>query len=253
MAFGIEKENVKNQTESNANEPIISNQLASYWQELQETLLPLVHQVTQMELTHRLQCLAQLLEVVRIEEHVPRHDTRGRGRPSIDRRPLARAFLAKAFLNLCDTRTLIEQLKQSPCFRRLCGMTNVPSEATFSRAFSVFARLNLGDVVHKAMLEKFVGECLVLHTSHDSTAIEAREKAAVKVKPVMEKKSGDVLEKAKSTLRRNLPESNDRWRWNPMPPLRNCLTIVIGESSAMPMGILIVGGATKPIYLGQME
>lgn len=123
MAFGIEKENAKNQTESNANDATISNQLAPYWQELQETLAPLVEQSIQMALTDRLQCLAQLLEVVRIEEHIPQHNTEGRGPPTIDRRPLARAFLAKAALNLSDTRALMEQLKQSPCFRRLCGMT----------------------------------------------------------------------------------------------------------------------------------
>lgn len=186
---------MKNQNESNANEPIISNQLAPYWQELRETLLPLVQQTTGMELTDRLQRLASVLEVIRIEEHVSRHEEGGRGRPLIDRRPLARAFLAKAVLNLSDTRALIEQLKQSLCFLRLCGMPHVPSEATFSRAFSVFARLNLGDIVHKAIVEKFVGKSLVMHTSHDSTAIESREKARAKVKPATQKKAGSSLQR----------------------------------------------------------
>lgn len=244
---------MKNQNESNANEPIISNQLAPYWQELHEKLLPLVQQAVQTELTDRLQRLAQILEIVRVEEHIEQTDTGGRGRPSIDRRPLARAFLAKAALNLSDTRALMEQLKQSPCFRRLCGMTSVPSEATFSRAFSAFARLNLGDIAHKAIVEKFVGKCLVLHTSHDSTAIEAREKARVKVKPVMEKKSEVVLEKAKCVPIKNRLESNARSKWNPMPPLRNCRTIATGESSAIRTGIVIVGGVTKLIYPGRME
>lgn len=251
MAFDSEKENVKNQNESNANEAIIPNQLAPYWQELRETLLPLVQQATRMELTDRLQRLAQLLEVVRIEEHVARHSTGGRGRPSIDRRPLARAFLAKAALNLSDTRALIEQLKQSPCLRRLCGMTNVPSEATFSRAFSTFARLNLGDTTHKAVVEKFVGKCLVMHTSHDSTAIETREKAQVKVKPTVEKKSGVALGKAKCARIRNLPESSGKSRWRRTPPSRNFRAVVIGESNAVPTGIHIVGGDTKPIYPGR--
>lgn len=142
----------------------------------------------------------------------------------MDRRPLARAFLAKAALNLSDTRSLIEQLKQSPCFRRLCGMTCVPSEATFSRAFSHFACLNLAEIAHRVMVDKFVGERVVMHTSHDSTAIEAREKAQKKAKPESVKKSAVVRSKGKNAPLRNQLVWSDRLRngsaiyasrWNP--------------------------------------
>ncbi len=245
---------MKNQNESNANEPIISNlisdQLAPYWQELHEKLLPLALQATQIELTDRLQRLAQILEIVRIEEHIPPMEAGGRGRPLMDRRPLARAFLAKAALNLSDTRTLIEQLKQSPCFRRLCGMNCVPSEATFSRAFSAFACLNLAEIAHQAMVDKFVGERVVMHASHDSTAIEAREKAQKKVKQESVKKSEVVRKQGKNDLLRNQLVWNDRCLWNQKRRSWNYLPFVTGELSVIQTVTHIVGAVTKPIYRG---
>ena len=87
-------------------------------------------------------------------------------------------------MNLNSTRQLVQFLQQSPSFQRLCGMEKVPSEPIFSRAFTEFARKNLGDVVHVAMVEKFVGNQIVMHCSHDTTAVEAREKAVKKDKPI---------------------------------------------------------------------
>ena len=111
----------------------------------------------------------------------------------------------RAVLNLPETKTLIEQLRQSPWLRKVCGMDSVPSKATVSRAFSFFAGQGLGDAVHQALLSKFVsGEegsrPLVLHVSHDakwlrhlrdSTAVEGRERAGKRAKkPTTEKKTG---------------------------------------------------------------
>ena len=63
----------------------------------------------------------------------------GPGRPQEDRRALARGFIAKAVWDLPTTRHLIDRLKVDPPLRRLCGWsrcTEIPSEATFSRAFA---------------------------------------------------------------------------------------------------------------------
>lgn len=110
----------------------------------------------------------------------------------------------RAVLNLPETKTLIEQLRQNAWLRKVCGMDSVPSKATFSRAFSFFAEQGLGDSVHQALISKFAsGEedsrPIVLHVSHDakwlrhlrdSTAIEARERAKKKqVKETPEKKT----------------------------------------------------------------
>ena len=63
--------------------------------------------------------------------------------------------------------------------RRLCGWEHpgqVPSEATFSRAFAEFARSELPGRLHEALIKRSHKERLVGHISRDATAIEAREK-----------------------------------------------------------------------------
>jgi len=88
------------------------------------------------------------------------------------------------------TRALIEALKTSRSVRRICGferVSDIPSEATFSRAFAEFVRSGLGERVHNAMVERCVKSELVGHISRDSTAIEGREKPAKK--PKKEKKT----------------------------------------------------------------
>ena len=108
----------------------------------------------------------------------------GRGRPPADRVPLARAFIAKAVLNLATTSHLIERLTYDKTLRRLCGwhrVRAVPSEATFSRAFAEFAAAELPSRMHEALILATHKDRLVGHVSRDATAIEAREKP-VKVK-----------------------------------------------------------------------
>lgn len=194
-----------NQINQNASQEIISGHgeydlLAPYWKQVKEKLFPLLQEETGLELTDKLQILAQVLEIVRIEQLVPEPKRGKRGGQEIDRRPLARAFLAKAFFNLSQTRALKEQLDQSSALRKLCGMQTAPSEPTFSRAFSQFAQMGLGRLAHAALVKKFVSPELVMHISHDSTALEAREKAIKKVKPPKVKKSVVAPRKEKSGL-----------------------------------------------------
>jgi transposase len=199
---------VTNQTTQNASQEIVPSDadeseydlLAPYWKQVKEKLFPLLQEETGLELTHTLKTLVQVLEIIRIEELVSKPKRGKRGGQEIDRRPLARAFVAKAFFNLSQTRALKEQLDRCPALRKLCGMEKAPSEATFSRAFSQFAQMGLGQLAHAAMIEKFVTPQLVMHISHDSTAIEAREKATRKVKPPRVKKNGAVPKKEKSAL-----------------------------------------------------
>lgn len=109
----------------------------------------------------------------------------GRGRKPENRLALARAFVAKAVLGLATTRMLIDRLEVDPRLRRLCGWTRcseIPAEATFSRAFGEFAAARLPERVHKALIEQTLGTCLVGHVTRDATAIQAREKP-VKVEP----------------------------------------------------------------------
>ena len=184
--------------------------LAPYWKQVTEKLCPSLEQDTGLELTDKLKALTQVLEIVRIEESVPEPKRGKRGGQEIDRRPIARAFLAKAFLNLSSTRALKEMLHQSPTLRKLCAMDKVPSEPTLSRAFARFAQQNLGDLVHQAMIAKFVSSQIVMHASHDATALEVRQKAVKKVKVPKVKKSVVVLREERFALRRSRLAYSDR-------------------------------------------
>ena len=65
------------------------------------------------------------------------------------------AFFLKAVYDLPTTKGLIENLNTNPSLRRLCDREyrgDVPSEATFSGAFGIFAREKVFDAVHAAGL-----------------------------------------------------------------------------------------------------
>src|SRR4051794_5573081 len=101
------------------------------------------------------------------------------GRPPAERAALARAFVAKAVFNFPTTRLLITLLASDKTLRQLCGWqraSDVPSEATFSRAFAEFANSALPSRLHAALIQHTHTDRLVGHVSRDSTAIEAREK-----------------------------------------------------------------------------
>ena len=151
--------------------------LSSCWSSIQRDLFPwLEERVGPLSAFH--QDLVKVLEMARIEALVP--DCRGSvGRPPAERAALARAFVAKAVFNITATTALIERVTTDKILRRLCGWeqaNEIPSEATFSRAFAEFAASALPSRVHEALIAQTQKNRLVGHISRDSTAIEAREK-----------------------------------------------------------------------------
>ena len=104
-----------------------------------------------------------------------------------DERPRENAscFFLKAVYDLPTTKGLIENLNTNPSLRRLCGWEyrgKVPSEATFSRAFGIFAQEKVCDAIHAAVVQENYTEKLVGHASIDSTAIIGRENLAAKTR-----------------------------------------------------------------------
>ena len=169
--------------------------LAAIWDTICTKLLPRLEECLEEPLTQKLTQLVGILEIVRIEEQVSLAAPKKMGRKRADRRPLARAFVAKAVYNLPTTQLLIESLHLQPSLRRICGFaqrSDIPSAATFSRAFAEFAQQKLGDSVHAALVQTYVGTQVVMHISRDATEIEAREKPAKKPKkePAPQKKRG---------------------------------------------------------------
>jgi hypothetical protein len=151
--------------------------LTSTWDHIQGFLFPLLREEVGL-LTPLHERFVAVLSMARIEAFVQAWPGLP-GRPPSDRHALARAFVAKAVLNLTTTAALIERLAADGVLRRLCGWEGrraVPSESTFSRAFAEFAASGLPARIHEALIQKTHKDRLVGHISRDATAIEARER-----------------------------------------------------------------------------
>lgn len=133
-----------------------------------------------------------------------------RGRPSKDRQALAAAFLAKAILGLETTRHLLERLRTDAQLRCLCGWHaahQLPHEATFSRAFAEFAKSELPQRLHEALVVDTQKDRLIGHIARDSTAIETRERfdELPKHKPIGKRRRGAPRKGERSLSGRRLP------------------------------------------------
>ena len=154
--------------------------LSQYWLTIQDNLFPWLTAELGL-LTKKQQQLITVLEMVRLEEHIP--SVRGfPGRPKKDRVAIARAFVAKMVYNLTTTRALLDRLDSDQSLRRICGWekkADIPHESAFSRAFGEYAESELPIHVHKALIGQTHKDRLVGHISRDSTKIEAREKPEI--------------------------------------------------------------------------
>jgi len=151
------------------------------WNHIQGSLFPWLREEVD-PLTEALGRLVTTLDVIGLEAFVP-EPPRGPGRPPEDRRALARAFVAKAMLGVPTTNALIERLAVDKSLRRILGWerrSQVPSEATFSRAFAEFAQGDLPGKMHAALIERTLEGRIVGVIARDATEIEAREKPAKK-------------------------------------------------------------------------
>lgn len=121
-----------------------------------------------------------ICELMQLEAFMEPFAWCGNGRKPLPRLHMARAFLAKALWNLPTTRAIIDRLVADPSLRRLCGWENgpseIPDEATFSRAFAHFSKIGFGVAVHKHLVVDHLGEETIWYCSTDATAIDAREK-----------------------------------------------------------------------------
>ncbi len=160
--------------------------LSDYLARFQETLFPMIEISVQEPLTARQKQFVYTLDIVQVERFIASPFLQRMGRKRMDRRAIARAFIAKAIYDLPTTELLIEMLQSQPVLRKLCGFErrrDIPSAATFSRAFEHFALMKLGDTVHEALVRTYVADRVVMHVSRDSTEVSAREKPARKAKP----------------------------------------------------------------------
>ncbi len=158
--------------------------LSHYLRHIQMDLFPAL-EVILGRLSPAEKRLVAILEVVQIERLVSVRHVGLVGRPLDDRRPIARAFVAKSVLGLTSTRGLLQALAGSPVLRKICGWSHlhdVPGESTFSRAFGEFADIDLCQRIHESLVMEVFEEHLVGHVSRDSTAIEAPERPPTRKK-----------------------------------------------------------------------
>ena len=153
--------------------------IAEFWNRIQPNLFTHLEIALDEKLTPKIQALVRVFDLIRIETFIPSPSLQGMGRPMKDSRAIARAFIVKAFYDYPTSKTLVEALNTQPVLRKLCGFDTtgeVPSEATFSRAFAVFAKEKLLDTVHEMRVKEVINDQIVMHISRDSTAVHAREK-----------------------------------------------------------------------------
>ena len=178
------------------------------WSHIQASLFPWLREEID-PMTEALGRLVTTLDVIGLEAFVP-DPPRGPGRPPQDRRALARAFVAKAMLGIPTTTALIERLAVDKPLRHILGWerrAQVPSEATFSRAFAEFAQGDLPDRMHGALIERALGGRIVGVIARDATEIEAREKPATKA---ADKKDGPPPDGAPPPRKRGRPRKDEQ-------------------------------------------
>ena len=115
--------------------------LSHYWHSIQTRLFPYL-ETEGLELTPQFRELVAILDLLRLEEVLPARRLPQVGALPKDRAALARAFVANHFLNQPDTKAFRARLLTDGTLRQICGWSTtgaVPSEATFSRAFTRFA------------------------------------------------------------------------------------------------------------------
>ena len=155
----------------------LSHMLGQFGRMLQHRLFPALEEETG-PLSDKHQQLITVLSLVGMEAHLDGKGS-GLGRPPHDRVVLARAFMAKAVFNLPTTEMLIQLLSSDATLRRICGWetaSQVPDKTVFSRAFNEFAKSELPQRVHEALIRQTQSERLIGHISRDATAIAARER-----------------------------------------------------------------------------
>ena len=167
----------------------VRQSVSNLWNHFQHNLFPWLEEELG-PLSKKQQKLIQVFELTNLDSHIP-YSGRGKGRPSLSRAAIIRAFIAKAVYDFPTTEVLLDHLRGSKTLRRLCGWekaSDIPSASTFSRAFAEFSSAELAQSIHAKIIEDYLSDQLAGHISRDSTAISAREKPVKKEQPEQKKK-----------------------------------------------------------------
>ncbi len=184
-------------------------QLPEMFYNIQRYLFPELEEILG-EITPKQKEFIRAIELIDIKEYSKMFSWKGVGCKGHSRESIIKSFLAKSIFQFTRTRSLLDNLKNSPILRRLCGwesVSDIPSESTFSRAFASFAQVGIGDAIHGELIKKHHADKLVGHASKDATSVASREKPCRKNthgKKIKKKRGrpakGTIIEKAPSRL-----------------------------------------------------
>ena len=217
----------------------LRQQITQFAQVLQSQLFPILEGELG-ELTPSAKRLVGALEMIPLARFIP--VSRGWiGRPSKDREAIARAFIAKAIYGYPLTRQLLQALASDAQLRRICGWREarqVPHESTFSRAFAEFARMELPQFVHEALICETQKDRLIGHIARDSTAIEARERFPETARQRAERKAAQQLPQAPPRKRGARRGAHRRYKGGKRPYIPQGETRLQRQRS-MPLGEML--------------
>ena len=192
----------------------------------QQVLFPALEAEVCEPLSPRHQLFVTTVELTRPESFMQQFRWTGVGRPRALRVSILLGFIAKAVWNFPTTRALLDRLAHDRTLRRLCGWekaSDVPTEATFSRAFAQFAASALPQRLHEALIKAAYQEKLVGHLSRDSTPIAGREKPLGRVPQSL----------SKPKAKRGRPRKGEVRQPKPRPVVERQLEQTLQQNVAM--------------------
>jgi len=192
--------------------------LSKMWHKIlniENTLFPAMKETLRLEeLSSKESKLIRILDFAEIEKSITIVSVTNTKK---DREQIARAFVAKSVYNFQTTRDLIDRLHIDRTLRIICGWrykNDIPSEATFSRAFKELSDLEVAQKAQEKFVLEYLSEKTFFYNATDATKIPLRQKAVKtkKDKPKPKKrgrpKKGEIREPIKPTILKQQIEMN---------------------------------------------
>jgi len=184
--------------------------LSKMWHKIlnmENTLFPAMKETLRVEeLSSKESKLIRILDFAEIEKNITVVSITNTKK---DREQIARAFVAKSVYNFQTTRDLIDRLRIDRTLRIICGWrykSDIPSEATFSRAFGELSDLEIAQKTQEKFVSEYLSEKTFFYNATDATKIPLRQKA-VKIEKAKDKpkkrgrpKKGETREPIKPTI-----------------------------------------------------
>jgi hypothetical protein len=154
--------------------------LSKMWHKIlniENTLFPAIKETLRLEeLSSKESKLIRILDFAEIEKNITVVSITNTKK---DREQIARAFVAKSVYNFQTTRDVIDRLRIDRTLRIICGWrykNDIPSEATFSRAFGELSDLEVAQKTQEKFVSAYLGEKTFFYNATDATKIPLRQK-----------------------------------------------------------------------------